>query len=61
MNIEYPVSCPLMNNMMVDKDICFDIHMVVDGTTPKDYAPQEIYEHDNYQDICLKCPYHRFD
>lgn len=59
-NIEYPVECPLLNKK-IDRLICFDIHGVVEGLSPKDEAPKEIYEHENYIDICYNCKYHIFD
>ncbi len=58
---EYPVPCPLMKNQLIDANTCFDIHVVVDGSTPKDFAPKEIYEVANYENVCFHCPYHRFN
>lgn len=55
------VRCPLMNNEEIDVYICFEIHTVVDGTSPKVIAPDEIFEHDDYEDICRQCKNHRLD
>ena len=60
MQIEYPVYCPLMKKK-IDIGICFDIHMVVEGNTPLYTAPKQIYEFENYREMCLKCPHHRDD
>ena len=60
MEIKYPVQCPLMG-CKIDMGTCFDIHMVVCNQAPKWTAPKEIYEFENYVDICNKCPYHRDD
>ena len=56
----YPVDCPLMSRE-IDKYTCFEIHMVVSGTSPKNDAPPEIYSHMDYEDICYSCRYHRYD
>lgn len=60
-SFNYPVPCPLMGNKEIDKDTCFDIHMVVCGCSPKRFAPEEIYRHKNYVNICNNCQYHRDD
>jgi len=59
-DFEYPVFCPLMKQK-IDMDICFDIHMVVEGGTPLYTAPKQIYEFKDYVDICNHCRYHRND
>jgi hypothetical protein len=61
MDIQYPVPCPLLGAREIDIGTCFDIHMVVEGTTPKYTAPKEIYNHKDYVEICLNCPFHRDD
>lgn len=61
MEIEYPVTCPLMGNKKIDMGTCFDIHMVVEGHTPLWAAPSEIYDTPNYAEVCEKCRYHRDD
>jgi len=61
MKIKYPVHCPLMDDVEIDMDICFDIHMVVEGNTPERFAPSEIYRKEDYREICRKCVYHRDD
>jgi hypothetical protein len=61
MDIKYPVQCPLLGNREIDIDTCFDIHMVVEGTAPKYTAPKEIYEHEDYVEICQNCQFHRDD
>lgn len=58
--IKYPVECPLLNKK-IDELICFDIHGVVQGISPKSEAPKEIFENKNYTEICKKCKYHRYD
>ncbi len=58
---EKNVKCPLLGNSWIDIWICFDIHGVVEETSPKNEAPEKIFEHADYQDICLRCPNHRFD
>ena len=61
MDIEYPVKCPLLGNQLVEMDVCFDIHMVVCGEAPRYTAPREIYEHEDFENICERCQYHRDD
>ena len=36
------VRCPLMKDQEIDLYTCFEIHTVVDGTSPKLIAPSEI-------------------
>lgn len=50
-----------MGNSLIDIWVCFDIHGVVEETSPKCEAPEEIFRHPDYQEICFKCPNHRFD
>ncbi|MDD4508143.1 MAG: hypothetical protein PHN26_04310 [Eubacteriaceae bacterium] len=59
-SFEYPVMCPLMGEA-IDKDTCFDIHMVVIGEAPKETAPDRIFKNNSYIDICNNCKYHRND
>ena len=61
MDISYPVQCPLLGWKDIDEGTCFDIHMVVEGNTPKWTAPEEIYQHDDYVNICRNCKFHRDD
>ena len=61
MDIKYPVECPLMGNKYIDMDVCFDIHMVVSGDAPDRTAPKEIFEHDDFKEICTHCKFHRND
>jgi hypothetical protein len=61
MDIPYPVPCPLLGAREIDIGTCFDIHMVVEGTAPKYTAPKEIYNHEDYVEICQNCPFHRDD
>lgn len=54
------VDCPLMGEE-IDDAICFDIHMVVEGSAPAYTAPEKAIQIPGYKDICLKCPNHRDD
>lgn len=54
------VRCPLMDQIIA-YGICFDIHMVVEGSAPAWTAPEKAINTPNFKDICLKCQYHRFD
>ena len=38
-----------------------DIHMVVDGWAPKYTAPEKAVSKEGFKEICIKCPYHRYD
>ena len=60
MDIKYTVRCPLME-AEVDAGVCFDIHMVVDGWAPKYTAPEKAVSKEGFKEICIKCPYHRYD
>lgn len=61
MDINYPVSCPLMDNELIEEEICFDIHMVVDAGAPERTAPAKAVNTDGFREICRKCKYHRDD
>lgn len=39
---EKNVKCPLLGNSWIDIWICFDIHGVVEETSPKNEAPEKI-------------------
>ncbi len=54
------VDCPLMGEF-IDDVVCFDIHMVVEGSAPEYTAPHKAVETSGYKNICLKCPHHRDD
>ena len=53
------IICPLMKNKEIDIYTCFEIHTVVDGTSPKSIAPKVILDNKDYKDICKKCKNHR--
>ncbi len=53
-------NCELMNNE-INEQTCFDIHMVVEKLAPKRTAPQQVFEKENWREICLNCPNHRED
>ena len=61
MNHKYPVSCPLLGNKSIDEYTCFEIHTVVQETSPKSIAPKEIFEFADYKEKCRNCKYHRND
>lgn len=54
------VNCPLMGGS-IDDEICFDIHMVVEGAAPEWTAPEKAVQVAGYENICLQCPNHRDD
>lgn len=60
-NVEYPVPCPLVDGKMVNMDICFLTHCVVDQDDPKCIAPAEMFAYADYREICKACKYHRDD
>lgn len=60
MDIRYPVYCPLMEEK-VEIGTCFDIHNVVSGEAPKYTAPEKAVSKEGFKEICIKCPYHRYD
>ena len=45
------VRCPLMKDQEIDLYTCFEIHTVVDGTSPKLIAPSEIFDNDDFENI----------
>ncbi len=61
MDIKYPVPCPLLTEALIDAGTCFDIHPVVEGTCPQRFAPEGIFQHEEYEAICNSCQYHRDD
>lgn len=54
------VNCPLMGGK-IDNAVCFDIHMVVEGSAPEFTAPKKAVHTQNFKEICKKCPNHRED
>lgn len=54
------VNCPLLGGS-IDDEICFDIHMVVEGAAPEWTAPEKAVQVEGYENICLQCPNHRDD
>lgn len=54
------VKCPLMKEN-IDDVICFDIHMVVEGSAPEYTAPEKAVHTPGYKEICLNCPNHKDD
>lgn len=52
------VMCPLLNREIDGDGECFDISMVVYDGAPQYTAPKEASEHENFKEICLKCPNH---
>lgn len=52
------IECPLMGTK-IDDEICFDIHMNVEGLAPDDTIPEKVLHIKDYKKICLKCPEHR--
>lgn len=43
------------------EEICFDIHMVVEGCAPKFTAPKKAVQTPDFRKICMNCPNHRDD
>ena len=60
-NVEYPVPCPLVDGKMVDMDICFLTHCVVDQDEPEFITPHEMRKKPAFREICKACKYHRDD
>ena len=58
---EYMVRCPLIKDEEIEEYTCFEIHTVVQGTSPAFVAPKEIFDNKNYIEICNNCKYHRED
>ena len=54
------IKCPLLEAEIED-EICFDIHMNVEGLAPNWTIPEEVLKIVGYKDICLRCPHHRDD
>jgi len=54
------IKCPLMGKEIVE-EICFDISMVVEEGAPAYTALEEATKNQNYKEVCLNCPNHRFD
>lgn len=54
------VNCPLMEEE-IDDEVCFDIHMVVEGSAPEFTAPKKAVHAPDFKKICKKCPNHRED
>lgn len=54
------IKCPLMQEEIED-DVCFDIHMKVEGLAPDWTVPKKVLSTPDYQKICTSCPNHRDD
>lgn len=55
------VMCPLLGKEIDGDGECFDISMVVEDGAPRDTAPREAFEKDNFREICLGCKNHISD
>ena len=47
------IICPLMKNKEIDIYTCFEIHTVVDGTSPKSIAPKIIFDNNEFSWIFI--------
>ena len=45
----------------IDDEICFDIHMNVEGLAPDWTIPDKVIKKMYYKNVCLNCPIHRDD
>ena len=54
------IDCPLMKEK-IDDGICFDISMVAEHMAPERTAPKKATRTENFRQICLDCPNHRYD
>lgn len=45
----------------IDDEICFDIHMNVEGLAPDWTIPDKVIKKTDYKNVCLNCPNHRDD
>lgn len=52
--------CPLMKSEIEDV-VCFDIHCVVEGISPKDEAPSKVLDTEDFEAICNACEHHHND
>lgn len=55
--VERLVFCPILKKEIDNHDDCFIIVSVAEQALPKDYAPKELWETANWQDICNNCKY----
>ncbi len=55
------MSCPLVNGEIIHYPECFDVHCVLEDGAPKWTAREDMFNHEDWKDICLKCPYHYHD
>lgn len=58
MDVKYPVQCLLLRRE-IDRDTCFDIHMLLLDGAPAWTVPQEVLDTPDYAAVCRGCPYHR--
>lgn len=54
------IDCPIINKK-IEYMICFDISMVAEDSSPERFAPKEVRCVEDYKNICLNCPNHRYD
>lgn len=54
------INCPLVESE-IDDEICFDIHMNVEGLAPDWTIPDKVIKKTDYKNVCLNCPNHRDD
>lgn len=58
--MEDRILCPIINEF-IDREDCFDVHMVIEDGAPVRTALKKICDVKNFKIICLKCKYHRDD
>lgn len=60
MNTKNEYFCPLLNDK-IDEYQCFEVHCVVNREVKPVIGPPKAYEKENFREVCLNCPKHRFD
>lgn len=48
------INCPLVESE-IDDEICFDIHMNVEGLAPDWTIPDKVIKKTDYKNVCLNC------
>ena len=51
------VYCPLLQRNIDNCDDCFIIASVAEDSCPDSYAPKELFEIENWKEICNQCEY----
>ena len=52
------IKCPIIEKE-IEEDVCFEDCMISEGMCPERFAPEEMFEIEDFKQICFQCKNHR--